>query len=143
MLDDRVKGKISVYSPSKLSTEEAYNVFVSVLELKGFTVVQSGKVGKIVPSASGQAVRFYPAPLRCTGPVNENYVAQVNKLENISAQEALTFLQPMVSKDGHISAFGPGNLLLIVDSSLNILKLQGILQTIDKNAPAKGWRSST
>jgi general secretion pathway protein D len=33
VLDDRVKGKISVFSPSKLSTEEAYNVFVSVLEL--------------------------------------------------------------------------------------------------------------
>ncbi|MFH1028325.1 MAG: type II secretion system protein GspD, partial [Pseudomonadota bacterium] len=27
ILDERVKGKISVYSPSKLSTEEAYNVF--------------------------------------------------------------------------------------------------------------------
>src|SRR5450631_3187371 len=29
VLDDRVKGKISVFSPSKLSNEEAYNVFVS------------------------------------------------------------------------------------------------------------------
>ena len=58
-------------------------------------------------------------------------MAQVNKLENISAQEAVTFLQPMVSKDGYISAFGPGNLLLMVDSSLNIRKLLGILQLID------------
>jgi general secretion pathway protein D len=131
VLDDRVKGKISVFSPSKLSNEEAYNVFVSVLELKGFTVVQSGKVGKIVPSASAKQSGFTLLPPGVRAPVNENYVAQVNKLENITAQEALTFLQPMVSKDGHISAFGPGNLILMVDSSLNIRKLQGILQTID------------
>ncbi|MBC8018728.1 MAG: type II secretion system secretin GspD [Verrucomicrobia bacterium] len=138
VLDDRVKGKISVYSPSKLSTEEAYNVFVSVLELKGFTVVQSGKVGKIVPLASAKQSGFTLLPSGQRAPVNENYVAQVNKLENISAQEALAFLQPMVSKDGHISAFGPGNLILMVDSSLNIRKLQGILKTIDTERTHEG-----
>jgi general secretion pathway protein D len=47
VMDDRVKGKISVFSPTKLSTEEAFNVFTSVLELKGFTVVQAGKVYKM------------------------------------------------------------------------------------------------
>jgi len=138
VLDDRVKGKISVYSPSKLSNEEAYNVFVSVLELKGFTVVQSGKVGKIVPSSSARQSGFTVLAPGVPAPVNENYVAQVNKLENISAQEALAFLQPMISKDGHISAFGPGNLILMVDSSLNIRKLQGILQTIDSERTREG-----
>ncbi|MDA8429860.1 MAG: type II secretion system secretin GspD [Geobacteraceae bacterium] len=138
VLDDRVKGKISVYSPSKLSTEEAYNVFVSVLELKGFTVVQSGKVGKIVPTSSAKQDGFSLLPSGKLAPVNENYVAQVNKLENITAQEAMTFLQPMISKDGHISAFAPGNLLLMVDSSLNLRKLQGILQTIDTKRTREG-----
>lgn len=138
ILDDRVKGKISVYSPSKLSTEEAYNVFVSVLELKGFTVVQSGKVAKIVPSAGARQSGFTLLPEGTALPVNESYVAQVTKLENISAQEALTFLQPMVSKDGHISVFGPGNLILMVDSSLNIRKLHGILQTIDTERTREG-----
>ncbi|MBL0224602.1 MAG: type II secretion system secretin GspD [Geobacteraceae bacterium] len=138
VLDDRVKGKISVFSPSKLTNEEAYNVFVSVLELKGFSVVQSGKIGKIVPSASAKQSGFSVLPSGVQAPMNETYVAQVNKLENISAQEALVFLQPMVSKDGHISAFGPGNLILIVDSSLNIRKLQGILQTIDNERTREG-----
>jgi len=138
ILDDRVKGKISVYSPSKLSNEEAYNVFVSVLELKGFTVVQSGKVAKIVPSASARQSGFKLLPEGQALPVNESYVAQVTKLENISAQEALAFLQPMISKDGHISAFGPGNLILMVDSSLNLRKLQGILQTIDTERTREG-----
>jgi general secretion pathway protein D len=139
VLDDRVKGKISVYSPSRLSNEEAYNVFVSVLELKGFTVVQSGKIAKIVPSGGAKQANFALLPSGEPAPVNENYVAQVNKLENITAQEALAFLQPMISKDGHISAFGPGNLILIVDSSLNIRKLQGILQVIDTERTRDGF----
>lgn len=138
ILDERVKGKISVYSPSRLSNEEAYNVFTSVLELKGFTVVQSGKVAKIVPSAAAKQSGFNLLPQGEQAPVNESYVAQVTKLEYITAQEALTFLQPMVSKDGHLSAFGPGNLLLMVDSSLNIRKLHGILQTIDTERLREG-----
>ncbi len=138
ILDDRVKGKISVYSPSKLSTEEAYNVFTSVLELKGFTVVQSGRVAKIVPSAAAKQSGFKLLPEGAQAPVNESYVAQVTKLENITAQEALAFLQPMVSKDGHLSAFGPGNLLLMVDSSINIRKLHGLLQTIDTERTREG-----
>ncbi|GFE59524.1 type II secretion system secretin GspD [Geobacter sp. AOG2] len=138
ILDDRVKGKISVYSPSKLSTEEAYNVFVSVLELKGFTVVQTGKVAKIVPISAARQSGLTLLKSGEVPPVNESYVAQVNKLENITAQEAVTFLQPMVSKDGFISAFGPGNLILMVDSSLNIRKLRGLLRLIDTEKTREG-----
>ncbi len=138
ILDDRVKGKISVYSPTKLSVEEAYNVFTSVLELKGFTVVQSGKIAKIVPSASVKQSGFSLLKEGETLPVNESYVAQVTELEYISALEAVTFLQPMISKDGHISAFGPGNLLLMVDSAINIRKLHGLLKTIDTERTREG-----
>lgn len=138
ILDDRVKGKISVYSPSKLSTEEAYNVFTSVLELKGFTVVQSGKVAKIVPSSAAKQSGFKLLPQGEQAPVNESYIAQVTELEYITAQEALTFLQPMVSRDGHISAFGPGNLLLMVDSALNIRKLHDLLRSIDTERTREG-----
>ncbi len=162
VMDERVKGKISVYSPAKLSSEEAFNVFTSVLELKGFTLIQVGKVYKIVPLASAKqsSTRFYSGKEK--GPVNEAYIARVIPLENIAVQDALTFLQPTVSKDGHISAFGPANMLLVVDSALNIQKVLEILKVIDsektreradilyrKNAGAKsgptstqGWRGS-
>ena len=138
VLDERVKGKISVYSPSKLSIEEAYNVFVSVLELKGFTVVQSGRVAKIVPTASAKQYGLTLLPPGTRAPVNESYVAMVIKLENIGAQDALTFLQPMVSKDGYLSVYGPGNMMLMVDSALNIRKLQNILAAIDTERTREG-----
>jgi len=103
VMDERVKGKISVYSPAKLSNEEAFNVFTSVLELKGFTLIQSGRVYKIVPSSSAKQSGTKLYSDKETAPVNESYVARVITLENIPAQEALTFLQPVISKDGHVS----------------------------------------
>ncbi|WP_246153077.1 type II secretion system secretin GspD [Oryzomonas rubra] len=137
VMDDRVKGKISVYSPSKLSNEEAYNVFTSVLELKGFTVVQSGKVLKVVPSANAKTSGFPLLPSGKRPPVNDSYIAQVIKLENISAQEAIPFLQPLVSKDGNISAFGSSN-LLVLDGAINLRKIQDILKIIDTEKTREG-----
>ncbi len=138
VMDDRVKGKISVYSPAKLSTEDAFNVFTSVLELKGFTIVPAGKVYKIVPTAVAKQSGMKILSDAERGPVNEAYVARVIALENVSAQDAVSFLQPVVSKDGYISSFGPVNMLLVVDSALNIQKVLGILQLIDTPQPREG-----
>lgn len=131
VLDDRVKGKISVYSPSKLTPDEAFNLFTSVLELKGFTLTKVGKIYKIIPTAAAKQSGMKVLTDGVRGPVNEAYVARVIELEHIAAQEAVTFLQPVVSKDGYISSFGPANMVLVVDSSLNIQKILGILEMID------------
>ena len=43
ILDDRVRGKVSVFSPTRVTPAEAYEVFQSVLAVKGFTTVPSGR----------------------------------------------------------------------------------------------------
>jgi general secretion pathway protein D len=138
VMDERVKGKISVFSPSKLSPEEAFNVFTSVLELKGFTTIQAGRVYKIVPIAGARQQGMRILTGREKGPVNDAYIARVIPLENISSAEAVTFLQPVISKDGYIASFGPSNMLLVVDSDLNIQKVLGILKIIDTSQRREG-----
>ncbi|TWJ33458.1 type II secretion system secretin GspD [Geobacter argillaceus] len=135
VMDERVKGKISVYSPAKLSPEEAFNVFTSVLELKGFTLIQAGRVNKIVPTAAAKQLGTRLLTDAEKVPVNETYVARVISLENVAPQEAVTFLQPLVSKDGYIAPFGPANMVLVVDSALNIRKLLEIVDLIDTEKP--------
>jgi general secretion pathway protein D len=44
----------------------------------------------------------------------------------------MNFLQPLISRDGYISSFGPGNMLMVVDSATNIEKVLEILEVIDK-----------
>jgi len=131
IFDDKVKGKITIIAPSKLSIDDAYSLFTSVLELKGFTVVPSGvDVYKIIPAieAKQQGLTISTEGM----PINENYVARLLTLKQISADDALRFLQPLVSKDGHISIFGPGNLLLVIDSGLNVEKILSLVELIDK-----------
>jgi general secretion pathway protein D len=44
----------------------------------------------------------------------------------------------VISKDGYISAFGPGNLLLVIDSGINIANILSVLNTIDKPTENRG-----
>ncbi|MEK6527277.1 MAG: secretin N-terminal domain-containing protein [Nitrospirota bacterium] len=131
IFDERVQGKITIIAPTKLTVEESFSLFTSVLELKGFTIVPSGtKAYKIIPSS--MAKEFGEISRDEKLPVNEAFITRLLPIEHIKASEALPFLQPLVSRNGHISVFGPGNLLLIVDSAHNIDKVMSILKTIDR-----------
>lgn len=137
IFDERVKGKITIIAPSRLSIDEAYNLFTSVLELKGFTVVPSGvDAYKIIPTAEAKQRGLEIA--RDRQPVNESYIVRLIPLKNISSDDALKFLQPIVSKDGYASAFGPGNLLLVIDSGLNLEKILAIVESIDQPSMREG-----
>ena len=50
IVDQRVRGNVTIISPTKISVAEAYKVFESVLEVNGFSTVQAGEVTKILPS---------------------------------------------------------------------------------------------
>ncbi len=56
VVDGCVRGKVSIISPTKVTAEQAYSIFQSVLQLKGFATVNAGPITKIVcaPSISGQ-----------------------------------------------------------------------------------------
>jgi general secretion pathway protein D len=136
IFDERVKGKITIIAPSKISVADAFNLFTSILELKGFTVVSSGvNAYKIIPVSEARQRGI--SVTMDKQPVNEIYMARLIQLKDISPDDALKFIQPVVSKDGYVSAFGPGNLLLVIDSGLNMEKILSIIKIIDQPSLAE------
>ena len=131
IFDNRLKGKVSIIAPSKLPIDAIYNLFISVLEYKGFTVVPSGaNVYKIIPIREAKQKGLQVVTK--ISQVNDNYIVRLFTLKYISSVEAVRFLRPLVSHDGYISAFGPGNMLLVIDSGNNIEKINSILEKIDQ-----------
>ena len=137
ILDERVKGKITIIAPTKLSAADTFNLFTAVLEMKGFTVIPSGvNAYSIIPTSEAKQ-----KGLKFRGdkpPVNASYVARLIPLKNITAADVLKLVQPIISKDGYMSAFGPGNLLLVVDSGANIANVLSIIDVIDKPSETRG-----
>jgi general secretion pathway protein D len=131
IFDERVKGKITIIAPTKLSIQDSFNLFTSILTLKGYTIIPSGpQTYKIIPSSL--AKQQGKISVDEDEPINEGYITKLLPTKYIKVDDALQFLRPVISRDGHIAAFGPQNLLLIVDSAVNIGKIVSILELIDQ-----------
>ncbi|MGO9454814.1 MAG: hypothetical protein ACLQDV_27765 [Candidatus Binataceae bacterium] len=50
IIDESVRGEVTIISPTKVTPEEAYQAFQSALQIKDFTTVQTGRTIKIIPA---------------------------------------------------------------------------------------------
>ena len=127
---ESLKGKVTINAPAKLTIDEAYKVFISVLEIKGFTVVPSGNTYKIVPFAEAKQTGAVVATDSRTS-AGEGYLVRLVRLKYLASNQAYTFVQPLVSRDGYISFLSP-NILLMADASSNIEKVLAIIEQVDR-----------
>ncbi len=131
IIDESVRGKVTIISPSKVTPEQAYSIFQSVLQVKGFTTVQAGKVIKIVPARN---VRSSAALTESTTPTEtkgDEYVTRMVRLKNIDAAAVLGVIQPMVSHDGLVAAFPSDNTVIVTDDAYNVERLLQIISALD------------
>ena len=131
ILDDAVKGKVTVISPVPVTVDEAYDIFLSILEVKGFAAVPSGKVVKIVPAAEAKEKRL-PTETTSTGlTLSDKMVTQLIQLEHVDASRVMPLIKPLISKTSHVEAFDEANTLLLIDVESNIKRILDIIQVID------------
>ncbi|MDX8413534.1 MAG: type II secretion system secretin GspD [Mariprofundales bacterium] len=130
LVDNRVRGTVSVVSPTPISENDAYDVFLSVLEMNGFAAVPSGKVIKIIPRAEGKqkTISVSRRPHR----VNDALVTEVITLRYANSAQLVAILRPLIAPVSHLVAYPASNLLLLTDSAANITKIRRIINMIDQ-----------
>ena len=131
VVDQRVKGKVTIISPSKISLNEAYKVFESVLEVHGYTTVQSGEVVKIIPSPDARSKSIETKLREESTTPRDRVVTQLIPLKYADPVEIKRLFTPMVSKSSVILAYPPTNTLIVTDVYSNIKRLLRILNEID------------
>ena len=131
IIDQKVKGKVTIVSPTKISVEEAYRVFESVLEVHGFTTIEAGAVIKIVPSvvARGKSIE---TRLReeATSP-EDKVITQLIRLDYANPDELKKLFAPLISKSSVIVSYPPSGMLIVTDVLSNIQRLLRIISAID------------
>jgi len=131
IVDDKVRGKVTIISPAKISEAEAYKVFESVLEVHGYATVESGKVIKIIqmPEARTKSVKTLIKEER--GEPEDKVVTQLIPLKYADADEIKRLFAPMISKQSVILSYPQTNMLILTDVYSNIQRLMKILSAID------------
>ena len=133
VVDPSVKGKVRVVSSKPVSRDELYELFLSILEVHGYTAVRSGGVIRVIQNKDARSA---PVQVRDggSGRASDEYVTEVIKLDNISAAKLIPVLRPLVPQQAHMAAYAPSNAIIISDLSSNIDRIRDIINRMDQSA---------
>ncbi len=131
VVDNRVKGKVTIISPKKISVKEAYRVFESVLEVHGFSTVPSGDITKVIPAPDARSKNIETRLKEESGVPEDKVVTQLIPLTYANADEIKKLFAPLISKSSVMLAYAPTNILIVTDVYSNILRLMRIVKAID------------
>jgi general secretion pathway protein D len=131
IIDDKVKGKVTIISPKKIPLKDVYKVFLSVLEINGFTVVPAGNMTKIIPAVLAREKGMETRTKKELASPEDRMVTQIVALERANPDEIKRILDPIISKTSSVLSYPPAGILVITDYLSNIRRLQEIILALD------------
>jgi len=134
VVDDSVRGTVTVMFPTKIRLRDVYRVLESILEVKGYAAVPAGRnLVKIVPRAEAAKrnlqVRFGSNPSDI--PQNDSLVTQIIPLSYANAADVSRIVQPLLATGAQMATYPRTNSIVITDTSSNIHHIAKIIQKLD------------
>jgi general secretion pathway protein D len=131
VIDPRVKGKVTVISAHPMDRDEFYQVFLSILEVHGFSTIPSGDLIKIVPDVKAKQSGI-PTVSGLNQLPGDQVVTRIIQVKNVTATQLVPILRPLIPQEGHLAAYPNTNVLIISDRRQNVDRLLKIIERIDQ-----------
>ena len=133
ILDPGVKGTVTISTGGQLRREDLFPILQSVLRINGATAIQSGNFYRIVPLI--QATRIPVEVSSGAGgkaiPPDDRLMMQIIPLRFVLAGDMAKLLTPFLSDGGQLVIHEAGNILILLDTSLNVKRLVEIIEQFD------------
>ena len=139
IVDEKLASKkgITIVAPTSISVQEAYDVFLSVLDSNGLAVVKSGPMLKVVEKKDvSSGVTMYKGDYF---PTNDEYITKLIKLDNVNAQDLekdLTGRAGLFGANMKIKALGDTNTMVVSGTGSQISDLVEMIKLIDVKGDA-------
>ena len=133
VIDPRVQGKISIVSNTPMSDKELYQVFLSVLQVSGYSAIPSGEITKIVPNIDAKTITADMLSGMRNPPRGDDMLVQVIPVQYVPAEQLVPVLRPLMPQWSSIAAYGPSNMLILSGRANNIRQLATIIRQVDSS----------
>jgi len=136
VVDERVVGQVTVLPPGPVRLDEIYPLFLSILEARGFTVVERDGAGFVVPLPERGAL---VPEVSAAGAEAAGLATRIFQLQHVSAVEVARGIEPLVrgAKAGGLAVFGGTNHLIVTDTAANLRRVASVLQELDRPGAAR------
>lgn len=125
IVDPRVVGDVSVTTQEPMTLPEVRRLFLSVMTVHGFAVIEEDAQTRVVPNDEAHVF----ADGRGRGP--DAIETRVLSVQNGSVTDLLPMLRPLVPANAHLAAVPTANALIISDRRGNIARIEALLRQLD------------
>lgn len=124
-----LRGEISVVSAEPLDAEGAWELFQSILRVRGFQAVQSGAIWQVLPLETARTASRVNGAQK---PGSQDFVTRLVTLKRLPAAEAVRVLRPLVAASGSIEALEDPNAVLITDTFESTARIMQLVADLDQ-----------
>jgi general secretion pathway protein D len=130
VVDPRIKGTATVVTGRDMSDEELYDTFLSVLQVHGYAVVQTGSVTKIIPNNIAKQ-QTHPIIENTKNQSSEKLVTRLVQIEHVSALSIVSALRP-IARGIQIQHHAESNSVIMSGRVDDLKKLETIIIRMDR-----------
>ncbi|MFP3873932.1 MAG: type II secretion system secretin GspD [Thiohalophilus sp.] len=133
IIDPRVKGKLTIISQQPVDHKQLYEVFLSALQLHGYTVVPGEGGDRIMPMSLARGDQTEVLEHSEEGGKGYKFVTRVLTTDYVEAAKLVPVLRPLLTKEGHLAAYGENNHLIISDAAGIVERVRKLIRQIDRD----------
>ncbi len=132
IIDPNVKGKVTVISKKSMSADEVYQIFLSLLDVHGYSVVPTieSNTFKIIKGITAKS-KAIPNDLENVLK-GDQLVTRVIKIQHTQAMQMVQILRPLVPQHAYLAGYADSNMIVISDLANNINRLVELVHHIDQ-----------
>tara|TARA_B100001939_G_scaffold347331_1_gene368624 strand:- start:18111 stop:19925 length:1815 start_codon:yes stop_codon:yes gene_type:complete len=129
LVDDSVKGKINIIYYKPIPISRAMDFLRSVLEVRGYAIVEEGNIIKVIPAEKAQSVS--PAT---DGEIEDTATETLSKVfkvpPRVNLQEYAQLLKSLAGKGAQVETYRSGNAVIVTGYAPVIKRLMDITKSI-------------
>ena len=138
VVDEKVRGKITISSAKKIPVDQAYDIMKSILEVKGFAVVETENLIKVLPiqQVIKKNVEIISDGEKAISAEEDKTITYLLQIEFADGNEIANVLRSLKSQFVDIVAYPPLNTLILSGTSSEISGLIKVARALDKKVEA-------
>ena len=130
VVDPRVRGTLNLVTEQPVRPDTAINQFALELRLRGFALVETQGLFKVVPEADAKLQS--PTVLdEAALPTGQQIVTQIFRLTHENAANLVPVLRPLIAANNTINVNAGNNSLIITDYADNLRRIARIIAVMD------------
>ena len=134
--------RITFQTPEPVPATQVGAVLEAILESQGLVLVQTGPVAQVMPEANRPSTGPVRVGKDFPSPPPLGLVTQIVPLEFIRAEEGISLLKQVASKNARLEVVPRSNSVLITDRGVNIARYLDLLRQLDvKTGGEEGLRT--